>query len=425
MKMQPAFFDRLKKEVHDLTGLDLSSFKDKRVRKELLIKSLPYVLAGWVGNKLSYIYGTSTVKDKAGRLLDMMDRLDGIVSFPPVSLYPGDILTGIAVGAGLRLAVYLKGRDAKKFRKGTEYGSAELGGPKDIEPFIDHNNPDNNLILTQTEQLSLAPRMPSPLHNRNKNVLVIGGSGTGKTRFYCKPNAMQLNCSYVFTDPKGTCLEEIGFLLKNAGYKIKILNTVDFSRSMRYNPFAYIHKESDIMKVADALIEGTTTGKQQGEQFWQDAEKLLYNALIGYIMTVGEDEEEKNFATLLDMVNAMEIREDDDEFKNCKDVGLATILNCLDGIGAPTNVIYIFTTNHVEMLDPALIRPGRIDLMVEMKTAVPETLEQFLKFHYPDTSIPAITSVRDGITFAELQTKVLQGCSVEDIIAYCNNNVSD
>ncbi len=319
MKMQPAFFDRLKKEVHDLTGLDLGSFKDKRVRKELLIKSLPYVLAGWAGNKLSYIYGTSTVKDKAGRLLDMMDRLDGIVSFPPVSLYPGDILTGIAVGAGLRLAVYLKGKDAKKFRKGTEYGSAELGGPRDIEPFIDHNNPDNNLILTQTEQLSLAPRMPSPLHNRNKNVLVIGGSGTGKTRFYCKPNAMQLNCSYVFTDPKGTCLEEIGFLLKKAGYKIKVLNTVDFSRSMRYNPFAYIHKESDIMKVADALIEGTTTGKQQGEQFWQDAEKLLYNALIGYIMTVGEDEEEKNFATLLDMVNAMEIREDDDDFKNAVD----------------------------------------------------------------------------------------------------------
>lgn len=203
MKMQPAFFDRLKKELHDLTGLDLSLFKDKKVKKELLIKSLPYVLAGVVGNKLSYIYGMSTAKDKVGRFMDMMDQLDGIFSFPPVSMYPGDILTGIAVGAGLRLAVYLKGKDAKKFRKGKEYGSAELGTARDIEPFIDHANPDNNIILTQTEQLSLEPRMPSPLHNRNKNVLVIGGSGSGKTRFFAKPNLMQLNCSYVFTDPKG------------------------------------------------------------------------------------------------------------------------------------------------------------------------------------------------------------------------------
>ena len=319
MKMQPAFFDRLAKEVQDLTGLNLSSFKDKKVRKELIIKSLPYVSAGYVGNKLSYVYGLSKARDKLGKLMDMMDRLDGIFSFPLISLDMRDILTGIAVGAGLRLAVYLKGKDAKKFRKGKEYGSAELGTAKDIEPFIDHNDPDNNIILTQTEQLSLAGRMPSPLHNRNKNVLIIGGSGSGKTRFFAKPNLMQLNCSFVFTDPKGSCLEETGYLLKKAGYKIKVLNTIDFTKSMRYNPFSYIHKESDIMKVADALIEGTTTGKQQGEQFWLDAERLLYNALIGYIVYMAEDEEEKNFSTLLDMVNAMEIREEDDDFKNAVD----------------------------------------------------------------------------------------------------------
>ena len=318
MNGQNAVFDRISKEVKDLTGLNLSPLKDKKVRKQLYIRSIPYVLAGYVGNKLSYIYGLSTAGDKTGRLMDMMDHLDGIIGFPPVSLKPKDLLMGIAVGAGLRLAVYLKGKDAKKFRKGKEYGSAELGGAKDIEPFINHEDEDQNLILTQTEMMSLAGRMPSPLHNRNKNVLVIGGSGSGKTRFYAKPNVMQLNCSYVFTDPKGTCLEETGYLLKRAGYRIKVLNTIDFGRSMKYNPFHYIRKESDIMKVTDALIEGTTTGKQQGEQFWLDAERLLYNALIGYIWYEGSDEE-KNFSTLLDMVNAMEIREDDDSFKNAVD----------------------------------------------------------------------------------------------------------
>ena len=315
---QPAFFDRMAKEVKDLIGLDIGSFKDKKVRTQLIRKSLPYVLFGLVSDKLSYFYRLSDAKDAVGRVMDMINSLSRLLDFPFISLNIRDVSAGIAAGAMLRLFVYLKAKDAKKFRKGKEYGSAELGGAKDIEPFINREDEDQNLILTQTEQMSLAGRMPSPLHNRNKNVLVIGGSGSGKTRFFAKPNVMQLNCSYVFTDPKGTCLEEVGHLLKMEGYKIKVLDTVDFSRSMKYNPFSYIHKESDIMKVADALIEGTTTGKQQGEQFWLDAERLLYNALIGYIWYEGT-EEEKNFSTLLDMVNAMEIREDDDNFKNAID----------------------------------------------------------------------------------------------------------
>ena len=308
----------LVKEVKELTGLDLSSLNDPKVRTKLIKKSIPYVLFGYVGNLLSHAYRLSNAKDSIGKLMDTINSLSKIMADPLPSLHWKDLLFGIATGIGIKLVVYFKGKNAKKYRKGREYGSAELGTVKDIEPFINREDPDQNLIFTQTEQMSLAGRMPSPLYNRNKNVLIIGGSGSGKTRFYAKPNLMQLNCSFVFTDPKGTALEETGYLLKKAGYKIRVLNTVDFSKSMKYNPFAYIKKESDIMKIADALIEGTTTGKQQGEQFWLDAERLLYNALIGYIWYVGT-EEEKNFSTLLDMVNAMEIREDDDTFKNAVD----------------------------------------------------------------------------------------------------------
>ena len=200
---QPAFFDRMTKEVKDLTGLDIGSFKDKKVRTQLIKRNLPYVLFGLVSDKLSYFYRLSDAKDVVGRVMDMINSLSRLLEFPFISLNIRDISAGIAAGAMLRLFVYLKAKDAKKFRKGKEYGSAELGGAKDIEPFINREDEDQNLILTQTEQMSLAGRMPSPLHNRNKNVLVIGGSGSGKTRFFAKPNVMQLNCSYVFTDPKG------------------------------------------------------------------------------------------------------------------------------------------------------------------------------------------------------------------------------
>ena len=311
-------FNRLAKEVKDLTGLNINSLKDKKVRMKLIKRSIPYVIFGYVGNLLGYAYRMSRAKDAIGEIMDTINSINDIVTDPMPSLHWQDILIGIAVGVGMKLVVYVKGRNAKKYRKGREYGSAELGGPKDIEPFVNREQPDQNLIFSQTEFMSMAGRMPSPLYNRNKNVLVIGGSGSGKTRFYAKPNLMQLNCSYVFTDPKGTVLEECGHLLKINGYKIKVLNTINFKKSMHYNPFAYIHCETDIMKVADALIEGTTTGKQQGEQFWIDAERLLYNALIGYIWYTGV-EEEQNFSTLLDMVNAMQIREDDDEFKNAVD----------------------------------------------------------------------------------------------------------
>lgn len=314
---KPASFS-FAKEVKDLTGLDISSFKNKKVRIKLLRKSIPYILFGYVGDLLGHAYRLSNAKDTLGKVMDTINSMGEVISHPVPSLHWKDLLVGIVFGVGIRLAVYLKGKNAKKYRKGKEYGSAELGGEKDIDPYIDKENPFNNLIFTATERMRMEGRMPSPLYNRNKNVLVIGGSGSGKTRFYAKPNLMQMNCSYVFTDPKGTVLEECGRMLEQNGYKIKVLNTIDFSKSMKYNPFSYIKKETDIMKVSDALIEGTTTGKQQGEQFWLDAERLLYNALIGYIWKYGTDEE-RNFGTLLDMVNAMEIREDDDSFKNAVD----------------------------------------------------------------------------------------------------------
>ncbi|MGB4659478.1 MAG: type IV secretory system conjugative DNA transfer family protein [Mobilitalea sp.] len=315
---KPDAFSRLAKEVKDLTGLNIQFLKDKKVRMRLVKHSIPYVLFGYVGNLLGYSYRMSSAKDIIGKIMDTINSISEIVTDPMPSFHWQDLLIGIAVGIGMKLIVYIKGRNAKKYRKGKEYGSAELGGPKDIEPFINREQPDQNLIFSQTELMSMAGRMESPLYNRNKNVLIIGGSGSGKTRFYAKPNLMQLNCSYVFTDPKGQVLEECGHLLKINGYKIKVLNTINFKKSMHYNPFAYIHCEADVMKVADALIEGTTIGKQQGEQFWIDAERLLYNALIGYIWCTGV-EEEKNFSTFLDMVNAMEIREEDDEFKNAVD----------------------------------------------------------------------------------------------------------
>ncbi len=288
--------------------------------KKISVKEyLPYVAFGYLGDLLSHAYRTSKAADGMSKFMDTVNSLGEVITHPVPSLHYRDILFGIATGVALKLVVYFKAKNAKKYRKGEEYGSAELGTDKDIQPFINVKEPDKNLIFTATEKMSLESRMPSPLYDRNKNVLVIGGSGSGKTRFYAKPNLMQLNCSYVFTDPKGTVLEECGYLLKKFGYKIKVLNTVDFSKSMKYNPFAYIKSETDIMKVVDALIEGTTVIKSTNQDpFWIDAERLLYNALIGYIMEVG-DKEEQNFSTLLDMVNAMEIHEDDDKFKNAVD----------------------------------------------------------------------------------------------------------
>ena len=200
--------EKITKEVKDLTGIDLSRLKDKTVRGKIIKKSIPYILFGYIGDLLGHAYRVSTAKDAIGRLMDIVNSLSKILCDPIPSFHWKDLLVGIATGVGIRLVVYFKGKNAKKYRKGKEYGSAELGGEKDIEPFINHEDPDQNLIFTQTEKMSLEGRMPSPLYNRNKNVLVIGGSGSGKTRFYAKPNLMQLNCSYVFTDPKGVFLHD-------------------------------------------------------------------------------------------------------------------------------------------------------------------------------------------------------------------------
>lgn len=304
--------------IEDVFHIEIGRLSEKEYRKELIKKSFPYLIAAYLGNLLSYSYRCSNKIGSFEKIMEGIGSLGGVLTDPIPSFYLRDIYVGLIFAMLLRVAVFIKSIDAKHFRKGEEYGSAKWGKRRDIAPFINEVDVDNNLIFSATERMSLEGRMKNPLYNRNKNVLVVGGSGSGKTRYYCKPNLMQLNCSYVVTDPKGTLLPECGYLFKKNGYKIKVINTIDFSKSMHYNPFAYIKCEADIMKVADALIEGTTVGKQQGEQFWLDAERLLYYALIGYIWKIGI-KEEQNFSTMLDMVNAMEIRDDDENFKNAVD----------------------------------------------------------------------------------------------------------
>ncbi len=303
---------KMSKDIDDLADKGIRYLKSNRT------KLIPYIIFALVGNKLSFLYRTSDAENMLGKMSDTISSLGKILGFPVLSLNRSDIIAGIVTALMIRLLLYIKMQDAKNYRKGEEYGSASFGSAKDIEPFIDWDNPYNNLLLSDTERLSMNPRMKDPTTNRNKNVLIVGGSGSGKTRGHVKPNLMQTFGSYIVTDPKGGVVYETGDLLRKAGYKIAVLNTIDFKKSMHYNPFAYIRSETDIMKVVDAFVSGTTTGKQQGEQFWVDAEKLLYNALIGYIMEEGLDEE-KNFSTMLDMINSMEIREDDDNFKNAVD----------------------------------------------------------------------------------------------------------
>ena len=299
---------------------DIGKLKEKGVRylRDNRKRLIPYIIFVYLGDKLSFLYRSAPAQNLLDRFAYMSGSFIRIFGWPILSLNRTDIIAGILTAVVIRLLLYMKMMDAKNYRQGEEYGSASFGNEKDIEPFIDHDNPYNNLLLSDMVRLSMNPRMKDPTTNRNKNVLIVGGSGSGKTRGHVKPNLMQMFGSYIVTDPKGGVIYETGKLLKRGGYKIKVLNTINFKRSMHYNPFNYIKSETDIMKVVDAFVAGTTTGKQQGEQFWIDAEKLLYNALIGYIMKEGL-EEEKNFSTMLDMINAMEIREDDDEFKNAID----------------------------------------------------------------------------------------------------------
>ena len=288
-------------------------------KKKLILMNLPYILAGYFCDKIAWLWRVSPGKNASDKMMSAMNGLNDLFSNPLPSFFPKDLLIGIAGGVVLRLVVYFKAKNAKKFRQGVEYGSARWGNAKDIEPYVDPVF-ENNVILTETERLMMSGRPKQPKYARNKNILVIGGSGSGKTRFFVKPNLMQMHSSYVVTDPKGTVLVECGKMLLKNGYKVKVLNTINFKKSMHYNPFAYIRSEKDILKLVNTIILNTKgEGQQSGEDFWVKAEKLYYTALIGYIWYECV-EEEQNFTTLLDMINASEAREDDEEFKNPVDL---------------------------------------------------------------------------------------------------------
>ena len=307
--------------------------------KKLIIANLPYLLFVYLFGKLGQAYRLAAGADISEKLLHFLDGFSAAFESAAPSFHGFDLLIGVTGAALLRLMVYLKGKNAKKYRKGVEYGSARWGGPKDIAPYIDPVF-DNNILLTQTERLTMNNRPKDPKTARNKNVLVIGGSGSGKTRFWLKPNLMQMHSSYVVTDPKGTILVECGKMLQRGApklgkdgkpmkdkhgkviyepYRIKVLNTINFKKSMHYNPFAYIHSEKDILKLVTTLIANTKGEGKAGDDFWVKAETLLYCALIGYIHYEAPVEEQ-NFSTLIEFINAMEVREDDEEFKNPVDL---------------------------------------------------------------------------------------------------------
>ena len=306
---------------------------------KLLALYLPYILLGLVATNLGEVWRLAEGKELGDKIMAMMGTFPVAFANPLPSLHPLDLLIGFSCGAGLRLAVYLRSKNAKKYRHGMEYGSARWGNAKDIEPFMSPKFADN-IILTKTERLMMSNCPPDPKNARNKNVLVVGGSGSGKTRFWLKPNLLQCHSSYVVTDPKGTILVECGKMLQRGApklgkdgkpmkdkhgkviyepYRIKVLNTINFKKSMHYNPFAYIHSEKDILKLVTTLIANTKGEGKAGDDFWVKAETLLYCALIGYIHYEAPVEEQ-NFSTLIEFINAMEVREDDEEFKNPVDL---------------------------------------------------------------------------------------------------------
>ena len=317
--------------------------KQKNIKK-LLLLNLPYFLLGLYATKLGQAYRLATGADLSGKLLHLMEGFVAAFQSPFPSFHPADLLVGLCCGAALRFAVYMKGKNAKKYRKNMEYGSARWGTHEDIAPYVDPVF-RNNVILTQTESLTMNSRPKDPRTARNKNVLIIGGSGSGKTRFWLKPNLMQMHASYVVTDPKGTILVECGKMLQRGApklgkdgkpgrdkhgkvvyepYRIKVLNTINFKKSMHYNPFSYIHSEKDILKLVTTLIANTKGEGKGGDDFWLKAETLLYTALIGYIHYEAPVEEQ-NFSTLIEFINAMEVREDDEEFKNPVDLMFAAL----------------------------------------------------------------------------------------------------
>ena len=287
--------------------------------KKLLILNAPYLLFVYLFDKIGQAVRLSPGADLSGKVLSLADGFSAAFTNPLPSLARMDLLIGIVGAVLIRLIVYVKGKNAKKYRKGIEYGSARWGTAEDIKPYTDPVF-QNNVLLTQTERLTMNSRPKQPKYARNKNILVIGGSGSGKTRFFVKPNLMQMHSSYVVTDPKGTVLVECGRLLHRGGYRIKVLNTINFKKSMKYNPFAYLRSEKDILKLVNTLIANTKgDGEKAGEDFWVKSERLFYCALIGYIWYEAP-EEEKNFTTLLEMINASEAREDDPEFQSPVDL---------------------------------------------------------------------------------------------------------
>lgn len=286
--------------------------------KKFLLPNIPYVFIALFATKLGQAARLSPGADFSGKALHLMEGFAAAFQSALPSFHPIDLCVGVAAALLIRLAVYVKGKNAKKFRKNLEYGSARWGRPEDIAPYVDPKF-ENNVILTQTERLMMSNRPKDPKTARNKNVLVVGGSGSGKTRFFIKPNLMQLHSSYVVTDPKGSIAVECGKLMLRNGYKVKIFNSINFKKSHHYNPFAYIHSEKDILKLVTTLIANTKGDGKSGDDFWQKAETLLYTALIGYIHYEAP-EEEQNFATLIEFINAMEVREDDETFENNVDL---------------------------------------------------------------------------------------------------------
>ena len=285
---------------------------------KLLALYLPYILLGLVATNIGEAWRLAEGKELGDKIMAMMGTVPVAFANPLPSLHPLDLLVGLCCGAGLRLAVYLRGKNAKKYRHGMEYGSARWGTAKDIEPFMAPKFADN-IILTKTERLMMSNRPPDPKNARNKNVLVVGGSGSGKTRFWLKPNLLQCHSSYVVTDPKGTIIIECGKMLSDAGYKIKVLNTINFKKSMHYNPFAYVHSEKDILKLVTTLMTNTKGEGSGGDPFWEKSERLLLTALIAYLHYEAPVEEQ-NFATLLEMLNTMQVLEDDEEYQNPVDL---------------------------------------------------------------------------------------------------------
>ena len=285
---------------------------------KLLALYLPYILLGLVATNFGEAWRLAEGKELGDKIMSMMGTIPMVFANPLPSLHPLDLLVGLCCGAGLRLAVYLRGKNAKKYRHGMEYGSARWGTAKDIEPFIAPKFADN-IILTKTERLTMSNRPPDPKNARNKNVLVVGGSGSGKTRFWLKPNLLQCHSSYVVTDPKGSIVVECGNALLKNGYKVRILNTINFKKSMHYNPFSYVHSEKDILKLVTTLMTNTKGEGSGGDPFWEKSERLLLTALIAYLHYEAPAEEQ-NFATLLEMLNTMQVLEDDEEYQNPVDL---------------------------------------------------------------------------------------------------------